>query len=181
MNLIREDQPGSKMLVFANSIRSLQQAHAYINAQIESMPNLADRISLYQMHTDVRGPERDATLDEFSSNLSNKMHVMLTTDVLTRGFDFPDVDRVVQLDLATNAVTFIHRAGRTARANRQGEMLNLVAEDDEQFAQLIQEAMERDNFDPNEFDKKHLAQLFSRRRSLRDKLRRRAKSAHQNK
>lgn len=41
-------------------------------------------------------------------------------DVLARGCDFQNIDKVIQYDFATNIVTYLHRVGRTARMNSTG-------------------------------------------------------------
>lgn len=61
-------------------------------------------------------------------DIYNKFHdvrhcVLLATDVAARGLDFPDVDWVVQLDCPDDVTTYIHRVGRTARADRPGRAL----------------------------------------------------------
>jgi superfamily II DNA/RNA helicase len=40
---------------------------------------------------------------------------------LSRGFDFLDVNHVIEFDFAGNAISFLHRAGRTARAGKNGK------------------------------------------------------------
>lgn len=50
---------------------------------------------------------------------------MVCTDAAARGLDIQDVTHVVQADFAPNAIDFIHRIGRTARAGRSGKVTSL--------------------------------------------------------
>lgn len=60
-------------------------------------------------------------LNQFMDN-PNKL-VLLTTDVAARGIDIPEVDLVIQLDPPTDPDVFLHRCGRTGRANRVGQAI----------------------------------------------------------
>ena len=71
-----------------------------------------------------------------NSRLPNKNHslinfktrgtrILVTSDALTRGMDIPGVDLVVNYDAPTYPKTYVHRAGRTARAGNEG-MLYIV-------------------------------------------------------
>ena len=53
---------------------------------------------------------------------SQTINILISTDVAARGLDF-FVSNVVQYGVPTNGDTYVHRAGRTARANRSGEAL----------------------------------------------------------
>jgi superfamily II DNA/RNA helicase len=55
-------------------------------------------------------------------------HLLLTTDAIARGLDVPDVDWVLHYDLPANPEAYVHRAGRTGRAGREGTSV-LFAED----------------------------------------------------
>ena len=60
------------------------------------------------------------------------MHtVLLSTDLVARGLDFPVVDRVLQLDALEDAETYIHRAGRT-RYESHGKVLLLLCPSEEE-------------------------------------------------
>ncbi len=53
------------------------------------------------------------------------MNILISTDVSARGLDFT-VNNVIQYGVPLNGDTYVHRAGRTARANRKGEALIIV-------------------------------------------------------
>lgn len=69
--------------------------------------------------------ERKASLDRFRSG---KTSVLITSDLSSRGLDIADITHVIQMDLSDDTDTFIHRAGRTARAGKCG--VNIVIGDE---------------------------------------------------
>ena len=68
------------------------------------------------LHGDIEQNQREVTLDGFRKG---KFPVLVATDVAARGLDIPEVDLVIQLSPG-DSETYIHRAGRTARAGREG-------------------------------------------------------------
>lgn len=73
---------------------------------------------IFIAHKNVHREER---IDTFNSFSSSSHGILITTDVTSRGLDFPDVDLVVQYDFATNVVDILHRAGRTGRMGKKGK------------------------------------------------------------
>ena len=74
--------------------------------------------SVFPMHGDHKAAIRSKNLMRFKECLTPA--ILLTTDVLARGIDIPDVDLVVQLDPPTQPKDFIHRCGRSGRAGKRG-------------------------------------------------------------
>jgi len=73
--------------------------------------------SIEVMHGDIAQNQREVTLKRFKEQ---KFNVLVATDVAARGIDIPDVDLVVQTEPPKDAESYIHRAGRTARAGKAG-------------------------------------------------------------
>ena len=48
--------------------------------------------------------------------------ILVCTDAASRGLDLPDITHVIQADFAPNAIDFIHRIGRTGRADQPGKV-----------------------------------------------------------
>jgi ATP-dependent RNA helicase DeaD len=57
------------------------------------------------------------------------LHVLVATDVASRGLDIDDVSHVVNYDIPEDAEVYVHRVGRTARMGREGKAFTLVTRD----------------------------------------------------
>ena len=82
------------------------------------------------MHSDLEQKERDATLLDFRNG---KIDVLVATDILSRGIDVDDIPLVINYDVPRDAEDYVHRIGRTARAENKGEAVTLVSTEDARF------------------------------------------------
>ncbi|CAI7111242.1 ASB_collapsed_G0017630.mRNA.1.CDS.1 [Saccharomyces cerevisiae] len=98
---------------------------------------LVNEVEVFSLHGKLQTSARTKTLTAFTDSLSNS--VLFTTDVAARGIDIPDVDLVIQLDPPTNTDMFVHRCGRTGRANRVGKAITFLNEGrEEDFIPFMQ-------------------------------------------
>lgn len=67
-----------------------------------------------------------------------KFSVLVATDVASRGLDIPNVDLVIQVEPPKEVETYIHRAGRTARAGRNGTCITFYGKKHEGMIRLIE-------------------------------------------
>lgn len=74
------------------------------------------------VHGDINQKQREASIDAFKSG---KVNVLVATDVAARGLDIPMVDLIIQSEPPKEIDSYIHRAGRTARAGRTGTCITL--------------------------------------------------------
>lgn len=79
------------------------------------------------LHAQMTQSERVSSLMKFKSGI---IKVLITTDVGSRGLDIPEVEAVINFDLAADATDYVHRVGRTARAGRGGQAIAMVTEHD---------------------------------------------------
>jgi superfamily II DNA/RNA helicase len=86
------------------------------------------------LHSLLSQNRRLASLGTFQSQ---RVRVLVATDVASRGLDIPEVDLVINAELPRRAVDYVHRVGRTARAGRRGRAVSLVGEQD---VDLVHEA-----------------------------------------
>ncbi|CAE7520775.1 DDX43, partial [Symbiodinium pilosum] len=74
------------------------------------------------MHGARRQEQREATLKQFRASY---IRVLITTDVLGRGVDIPDVNLVFVYDFPSDIETYVHRVGRTGRNGQPGCAVSL--------------------------------------------------------
>ena len=87
------------------------------------------------MHSDRSQRERVEALDGFKSG---KNEVLVATDIAARGLDIAGVSHVINYDVPENAEDYVHRIGRTGRAQKSGDAFTLVTEDDVRDARSIE-------------------------------------------
>ncbi|MBI2019951.1 DEAD/DEAH box helicase [Candidatus Daviesbacteria bacterium] len=75
------------------------------------------------IHGNKRQSQRERVLQSFKSD---QINILLATDVASRGLDIPDVSHVINYDLPQTYDDYIHRIGRTGRANKKGTALTFV-------------------------------------------------------
>lgn len=91
--------------------------------------------------SDYEQKEREAVLSKFAAK---KTRIIVATDVLSRGIDIKDINLVINYDVPNDAADYVHRVGRTARANTTGVALTLINELDMEKFQKIEELIERE-------------------------------------
>ena len=79
------------------------------------------------MHSDLEQRERDEVMNAFRSGRTN---VIVATDIVSRGIDISGIALVINYDMPHDLEDYVHRIGRTARADHDGESLTLVNCDD---------------------------------------------------
>lgn len=76
-----------------------------------------------EMHSDLDQSQRDEMMHRFKSG---QLDVLVATDIVARGIDIDDIETVINYDVPHDAEDYVHRIGRTARANRTGTAITLV-------------------------------------------------------
>lgn len=79
------------------------------------------------MHSDLPQSERDNIMHEFKNR---HIDVLIATDIVSRGIDIDDIQMVINYDVPHDPEDYVHRIGRTARANREGKAITLVSQRD---------------------------------------------------
>ncbi len=85
------------------------------------------KINCAAMHSDLTQPERDDVMRRFKAG---HIDVLCATDIVSRGIDIDDIRMVLNYDVPHDDEDYVHRIGRTARADRDGEAVTLVSDRD---------------------------------------------------
>jgi len=145
--LRRDDMRGAKTLVFVNTkvsatdmCRRLQQSG--INADT--------------IHGNLDQYRREQALNQFRNNHCN---ILTATDVAARGLDLPDIDFVINLDMANNIDEYVHRIGRTGRAGKSGTAITYFTPQDGSMAKKLIKVLTEANqkIDPRLFQYQTMA------------------------
>ena len=78
------------------------------------------------MHSDLEQSQRDDVMYRFKAG---KIDILVATDILSRGIDVDDIRLVVNYDVPYDCEDYVHRVGRTARANNDGLAITFVSDD----------------------------------------------------
>ena len=94
-----------------------------------------------EMHSDLSQAERDEMMYRFKSG---QIDVLVATDILSRGIDIDDITMVINYDVPHDPEDYVHRIGRTARADRAGSAITFVSPEDFIFFQQIERFLEKE-------------------------------------
>lgn len=111
-----------RVLLFANSIDTIRRI-SHLLALLE--------IPTISLHAQMQQRQRLNNLDRFKAA---EECVLIASDVAARGIDIAGVDHVIHFHLPKSKETYVHRCGRTARANQSGTSLALVAPEERKLA-----------------------------------------------
>ena len=88
---------------------------------------LRGKFDVEAFHADLDQVEREKIMSAFKSK---KIKILVATDILSRGIDVEDIELVVNYDTPNDPEDYVHRVGRTARAQKQGTAITLVNDKD---------------------------------------------------
>ncbi len=85
------------------------------------------KFKIGEMHSDLDQQRRDEVMHEFKAA---RIDILVATDIVARGIDIDDITMVINYDVPHDAEDYVHRIGRTARADAEGEAITFVSERD---------------------------------------------------
>lgn len=117
-SLFNEQIP-DRVIVFASSkLKVKEVAKAFLRM----------KLNVGEMHSDLEQAQRDQIMRDFKSG---KINILVATDIVSRGIDIDDIRLVVNYDVPHDCEDYVHRIGRTARANHDGCAITFVSERDQ--------------------------------------------------
>ena len=119
VNLVREilkakGKDLSHVLIFASSIKSVREIKRTLNKA---------GMKASEMHSGLDQDQREQTIRDFKSK---KIKILVATDILSRGIDIKGIEIVINYEVPHDEEDYVHRIGRTARADRTGEAITFI-------------------------------------------------------
>lgn len=114
-NLFEKNQP-NKVIVFAGSKAKVKEVYKNLRSK---------KYKVAEMHSDLEQNDRDNVMLDFKAG---KINVIVATDILSRGIDIDDIETVINYDVPGEGEEYVHRIGRTARADKEGTGITFISE-----------------------------------------------------
>jgi ATP-dependent RNA helicase RhlE len=131
-HLIQQTEANSKILVFVSSRALADLLFEEIKASFKDVIGI--------IHSNKSQNSRFDTVQNFQKGT---IRVLIATDLIARGIDVTDVSHVINFDIPESPENYIHRIGRTGRADKNGIAITFVSKKDEAALLAIQELMQQ--------------------------------------
>ena len=101
---------------------------------------LKNEYKVASIHGDKTQATRNKAIEDFKNK---KAHILIATDVASRGIDITNVDCIINFDMPNVPETYVHRIGRTGRAGKSGIAFSFCSPDENGYIKLIEKLIER--------------------------------------
>lgn len=128
--LLQEDKSMNKLLVFTASRAMADELYARIEPLFPAVAGV--------IHSNKEQNHRFNTVKQFKEG---QYRFIIATDIVARGIDVAEVSHVINFDIPDTAENYIHRIGRTGRADKKGIAISFVSPREETFLQKIEALM----------------------------------------
>jgi superfamily II DNA/RNA helicase len=128
----------SQAIIFCNTIIKVEWLEQNL---------ISNNFTATVIHSNMTQKERDTIIKEFREGITR---ILLTTDLLSRGIDIPQVNMVINYDIPINKETYVHRIGRCGRFDKKGVAITLVKMQDNSDVKIFNRLKHYYKIDINE-------------------------------
>lgn len=126
------DETLERVIIFASSKLKVKE----VTKALRQM-----KLNVGEMHSDLEQSQRENVMLDFKAG---RVKVLVATDIVSRGIDIDDIRLVVNYDVPRDCEDYVHRIGRTARANNDGVAITFVSEQDQGYFYKLEKFLEKD-------------------------------------
>ena len=130
-SLFKEQQP-ERVIIFSSSKIKVKEV-------TKALKRL--KLNVGEMHSDLDQSQREAIMHEFRNG---RINMLVATDIVARGIDIDDIRLVINYDVPHDSEDYVHRIGRTARANNDGCAITFVSETEQNKFKQIENFLEKE-------------------------------------
>ena len=126
------DEVPERVIIFASSKIKVKE----VTKALKMM-----KLNVGEMHSDLEQAQREVVMHEFKAG---RINILVATDIVARGIDIDDIRLVINFDVPHDSEDYVHRIGRTARANNDGVALTFVSEKEQSNFKSIENFLEKE-------------------------------------
>ncbi|MDO4162880.1 MAG: DEAD/DEAH box helicase [Bacteroides sp.] len=126
------EQTPERVIIFASSKLKVKE----VTKSLKQM-----KLNVGEMHSDLEQAQREEVMYEFKAG---RINILVATDIVARGIDIDDIRLVINYDVPHDNEDYVHRIGRTARANNDGVAITFVSEKEQTNFKNIENFLEKD-------------------------------------
>lgn len=129
-HLLHDTEEIKKVLIFVARKKWADRLYEILSEDFDGQMDV--------LHSNKSQNYRIQALQKFADN---EFRILIATDVIARGVDVDDISHVISFDTPDFPENYIHRIGRTGRAEKKGKSIALISEIEEEYLQDIEELM----------------------------------------
>lgn len=131
-HLLTYDEEMNRVLIFVRNKRIADKLHERLSEKYAGLIGV--------IHSNKAPNTRTNALNRFKNGESK---ALIATDIISRGLDISNVSHVINFDAPLEPADYIHRIGRTGRADKKGVAINLIINDDQELHMAVEQLMKR--------------------------------------
>ncbi|TAH07699.1 MAG: DEAD/DEAH box helicase [Sphingobacteriia bacterium] len=119
----------TRVIIFCSKKQNVKQ----LTSDLKRAKFLAEEI-----HSDLLQEKREQVMQDFRNR---KLRILVATDILSRGIDIEEIELVINYDVPNDGEDYIHRIGRTARAETKGTAITFISEAEQRKFAAIEDLL----------------------------------------
>jgi superfamily II DNA/RNA helicase len=127
-----EQEVPEKVIVFVSSKIKVKEVTRALKMK---------KLNVGEMHSDLEQVQREQIMRDFKAG---RINILVATDIVSRGIDIDDIRLVINYDVPNDSEDYVHRIGRTARANNDGVAITFVNEKEQSNFKNIENFLEKE-------------------------------------
>jgi len=131
-HLIKDKPKYSSIIIFSSTKKNVSRIVSALRSE---------GMSAQAISSDLAQKDRESMLNDFKAR---KVRILVATDVISRGIDIKEISLVINFDVPRDAEDYVHRIGRTARAEASGVAITLINPDDMRYFHQIEQLIDKE-------------------------------------
>ena len=137
LNMIYNAGENNKIMIFLSTCNSVDYFNLLLPLIFKKLS--MNDFSISKLHSKISQNKRNKEYKSFKIESNNRLNILLSTDLASRGIDIPNIDMIIQFDPPKTDDSYIHKAGRTARVGHKGTSLLFLNENELTFLNYMKQ------------------------------------------